>query len=156
MRLSFLPSFVLFSFVAHFFDRFISEDLLQDISIVRTFSTEVFLSRVFLYCQKRLSQYRLSKNRDATVMQHKEDKRSKRLDSLCSASGLMLSVVCCIALIHVDQQLPSLSYDIASMPIYVSTILILAAKQGKLSHKPIVEWHVSHESTNSVVDHPRY
>ena len=32
----------------------------------------------------------------------KQTKRRKTLDSLCSTSGLLLSVVCCIALIHVE------------------------------------------------------
>ena len=39
-------------------------------------------------------------------MKHQqEDKRTNRFDrfgSLCSASGLLLSLVCCIALIHVE------------------------------------------------------
>ena len=37
--------------------------------------------------------------------QDKEEKqmdRRKTLDSLCSTTGLLLSVVCCIALIHVE------------------------------------------------------
>ena len=32
----------------------------------------------------------------------KQTHRGKAFDSLCSTSGLMLSVVCCIALIHVE------------------------------------------------------
>ena len=32
----------------------------------------------------------------------KQAKRPNRFGSLCSASGLLLSVVCCIALIHVE------------------------------------------------------
>ncbi|XP_068726891.1 uncharacterized protein [Montipora capricornis] len=35
-------------------------------------------------------------------MKHQEDKRTNRLGILCSTSGLLLSVVCCIALIHVE------------------------------------------------------
>ena len=36
-------------------------------------------------------------------MKHQEDKRrSHKLSILCSASGLLLSVTCCIALIHVE------------------------------------------------------
>ncbi|XP_068677027.1 uncharacterized protein [Montipora foliosa] len=36
-------------------------------------------------------------------MKHQqEDKRTNRFGSLCSASGLLLSLVCCIALIHVE------------------------------------------------------
>ena len=33
---------------------------------------------------------------------NKQKKRGKTLQSLCSVSALLLSVVCCIALIHVD------------------------------------------------------
>ncbi|XP_068726157.1 immunoglobulin superfamily member 10-like [Montipora capricornis] len=36
------------------------------------------------------------------AMKHQEDKRTNRLGILCSTSGLLLSVVCCIALIHVE------------------------------------------------------
>ena len=32
----------------------------------------------------------------------KQTNRRKTLDSLCSTTGLLLSVVCCIALIHVE------------------------------------------------------
>ena len=35
-------------------------------------------------------------------MKHQEDKRTHRFGNLCSASGLLLSVACCIALIHVE------------------------------------------------------
>ena len=34
--------------------------------------------------------------------QDQEEKRTDRFRSLCSMSGLLLSVVCCIALIHVE------------------------------------------------------
>jgi len=34
--------------------------------------------------------------------EEKQTNRRKTLDSLCSMSGLMLSVVCCIALIHLE------------------------------------------------------
>ena len=34
--------------------------------------------------------------------EQKQTNRRKALDSLCSTSGLLLSVVCCIALIHVE------------------------------------------------------
>ncbi len=40
-----------------------------------------------------------------TMKQDKEEKQTNRrqtLNSLCSTSGLLLSVVCCIALIHVE------------------------------------------------------
>ena len=42
-----------------------------------------------------------------TTMKHqnheqKQTNKRKMLDSLCSTSGLLLSVVCCIALIHVE------------------------------------------------------
>ncbi len=39
------------------------------------------------------------------MKQDKEEKQTNRrqkLNSLCSASGMLLSVVCCIALIHVE------------------------------------------------------
>jgi len=32
----------------------------------------------------------------------KHTNRRKRVDSLCSTTGLLLSIVCCIALIHVE------------------------------------------------------
>ncbi|XP_068726156.1 uncharacterized protein [Montipora capricornis] len=35
-------------------------------------------------------------------MKHQGDKRNNRLGSLCSVSALLLSVVCCIAIIHVE------------------------------------------------------
>ena len=34
--------------------------------------------------------------------EQKQTNKRKMLDSLCSTSGLLLSVVCCIALIHVE------------------------------------------------------
>jgi len=34
--------------------------------------------------------------------EEKQTNRRKTLDSLCSTSGLLLSVVCCIALIHLE------------------------------------------------------
>ena len=36
------------------------------------------------------------------MKRQQEDNRTNRFGSLCSASGLLLSVMCCIALIHVE------------------------------------------------------
>ena len=58
------------------------------------------------------------KESHSAAMKHQEDKRTNRFGSLCSASGLVLSVMCCVALIHVElkiqQQHRLISHSVTS------------------------------------------
>ncbi|XP_068677032.1 uncharacterized protein [Montipora foliosa] len=67
-------------------------------------------------------------------MKHQqEDKRTNRFGSLCSASGLLLSVVCCVAIIHVElriqQQHRLISHSVTSCS-QLETKILRTVKQN--------------------------
>ena len=77
----------------------------------------------------------------AEVMKEKdqEEKQTNRLGNLCSASGLLLSVVCCLALIHaeirIQEQHELISHSVRSCDQLETKILRKVQKNyARLQH----------------------